>query len=101
MNNKTESDSVVVSDRASRRRFIRVGAAFVAAGGALAGSHSVLAADCDQNTEQNTRCTDQDNGENGDPPGCGRCGRLVPTSLSGGVTSDKTRKIPRVKRIAI
>lgn len=101
MAKKTKADSVVVHDRTSRRQFIRAGAAFVVTGGAVVGSGSALANDCDQNEAQKTRCTDQDSGENGDPDGCGRCGRLVPTSLSGPVTTDKTRKIPQVKKIVI
>lgn len=101
MSKKIQNDSVVVVDRSSRRRFMRVGAAFVVSAGAYAGE---ALADCDQNTQQNTRCTDQDSGENGDPPGCGRCGRLVPTAMprhSGDQGSDKSRKIPRIEKIVV
>lgn len=101
MSKKNQTDRLIVRDRASRRQFIRAGAAFVVTGGAIASSGQVLASDCDQNSAQNTRCTDQDSGENGDPAGCGRCGRLVPTSLTGTIKTDKTRKIPSVKKIAI
>lgn len=75
------ADKIVVQDRISRRRFIRAGSAFLVTGAAMVTGRSALAADCDQNGEQQTRCSDQDTGENADPTGCGRCGRLAPTSM--------------------
>ena len=100
MSKKNQTESVVVVDRSSRRQFFRVGAAFVVGATAFAGE---ALADCDQNPQQKTRCTDKDSGQNGDPPGCGRCGRLVPTSMpqSRDAEPGRARKIPRTEKIIV
>ena len=71
-------DAFVVRDRASRRRFIRTGAAFALAGGALAATRAALAADCDRSPEGCApRCSDSDSGEGSDPTGGGkRCSHI-------------------------
>lgn len=74
-----DTDVLVVRDRASRRRFIRRGAAFALAGGAaLAASRAALAADCDRSREGcATSCSDSDSGEGSDPTGRGkRCSNI-------------------------
>lgn len=76
----TESDSVVVHDKAERRRFIRQGAAFIASVGTagLATSRQALAADCDRDgsgenkPEHAGNGSDSDTGAGADPLGCGR-----------------------------
>lgn len=64
-----QSDQVTVWDRASRRRFIRTGAGFLLAGGAVVGTGSAQAADCDQYA-RNGQAADQDSGENADRKDC-------------------------------
>lgn len=73
---KNEKDSISVRDRASRRKFIRSGAAFLAAAGTVSGSRVVYGDDCDraQGAEKSPGQpgSDSDAGENSDPAGCGR-----------------------------
>lgn len=71
------SDAIVIYDRSSRRRFIRTGAAFLLAGGAVARSSQTLAGDCDRAPDENNpkqagNGSDSDAGANADPEGCGR-----------------------------
>ena len=74
------NDGVVVHDRASRRTFMRRGAAFVAVAGAVSTSsmRSALAADCDrggpggEKPEHAGNGSDSDTGASADPTGCGR-----------------------------
>lgn len=77
----SESSGSPVRRRNSRRRFLKQS---LAGGSALAASAMVpaLAADCDRNPAQTSRCSDNDSGENSDPTNCGRCGReeTVPSS---------------------
>jgi len=88
-NNETDNsgaDSVVVHDSADRRRFMRKGAAFVAAAGAFTTSagRSALASDCDrggpggEKSEHAGNGSDSDTGSNADPAGCGRNYREKP-----------------------
>ncbi|MFK7859785.1 MAG: hypothetical protein AB8B64_13240 [Granulosicoccus sp.] len=80
MSKKELSDSVVVHDSAERRRFIRKGAAFVAAAGVVATSagRSAMASECDRGgsggkkPEHAGNGSDSDTGSNADPTGCGR-----------------------------
>jgi len=73
---KTDKQSITVNDGSGRRRFIRRGAAFVAAGSTLAASTAVYADDCDRNagSEKNAEApgSDSDQGAEADPTGCGR-----------------------------
>ena len=74
------SDGVVIHDRSKRRRFMRRGAEFVVAAGAIsAGSmRSARASDCDrggpggEKPEHAGNGSDSDTGANADPTGCGR-----------------------------
>jgi len=60
----------------TRRHFLGRSGRCIAGGVVLAaGAGQALAADCDQNPAQNTRCSDSDSGDNADPQNCGRCGR--------------------------
>ena len=72
----SEKDSIEVRDRSSRRRFIRHGAAFVAAGSLVGTTNNVYADDCDRNagTEKNAEVagSDNDTGESADPTACGK-----------------------------
>lgn len=78
-NNET-SDAVVIHDRANRRRFMRRGAAFVAAAGVISSGsmRSAMASDCDrggtggEKPEHAGNGSDSDSGANADPTGCGR-----------------------------
>lgn len=80
MSGKTPIDDIVIRDSATRRRFIRQGAAFVAVvGGAMtASTRSALASDCDsggpggKKPEHGGNGSDTDAGANADPTGCGR-----------------------------
>lgn len=75
-------DCITVIDRASRRRFMRTGSAFLlgsaAAGAAITAHSQVLVADCDsggsgeKKPEQAGNGSDSDTGANADPAGCGR-----------------------------
>ncbi len=77
---KSESDCVVIHDRAQRRRFIRRGASFVALVGAanLATGRQALASECDRGgsgekkPEHAGNGSDSDTGASADPTGCGR-----------------------------
>ncbi len=69
MSGKTDGDPIVVHDRGSRRRFMRVGGRLLAAAG-VAVTGSALAADCDQGGAGNASSADQDDGENADSKGC-------------------------------
>ena len=92
------ADGLTVRDGQSRRRFLRSGSAFLLATTALAAARPALA-DCDQNPEQHTRCSDNDEGASSDPTGCGRCGQKpeVPASLA----RDAYAEEPAVKRITM
>lgn len=84
MSTERDPDGIDVRDRASRRRFIRTGAALLVGGAAAASGRHALAADCDRyGMRQQRNCSDSDSGENADPDGCGRCGRpeSVPSSF--------------------
>lgn len=80
MSEKDLADSVVIHDSANRRRFMRRGAAFVAAASAvtLSMSRSALASECDRGgsgekkPEHAGNGSDSDTGSNADPMGCGR-----------------------------
>ena len=65
--NKTES--IVVLDRSSRRRFMRNGSGVLLAGAAIAMSRSALASDCDHGGKQSS-ASDQDEGNQADQKGC-------------------------------
>lgn len=75
-----QSDSIVIHDSADRRRFMRKGAAFVAAVGVVGtqAGRSALASDCDrggsgeQKPEHAGNGSDSDTGAGADPTGCGR-----------------------------
>jgi len=77
-----DGDNVVVVDNAGRRRFMRVGAAFVLASSATATTHAqqesqFLVADCDgygNGEEKNPEVAgnDSDAGAEADRVGCGR-----------------------------
>ncbi len=73
---KSDKQAITVLDGSGRRRFIRRGAAFIAAGGTLAASKVVYADDCDRNagSEKNAQApgSDSDQGAEADPTGCGR-----------------------------
>lgn len=80
MSKKENADSIVVHDSANRRRFMRQGAAFVAAAGVMSvgSTRSALASDCDrggpggEKPEVAGNGSDSDTGANADPTGCGR-----------------------------
>lgn len=80
MKNPSQSDSIVIHDGAERRRFMRRGAAFVAAAGAIGtqAGRSALASDCDrggageEKPEHAGNGSDSDTGASADPTGCGR-----------------------------
>lgn len=80
MKKHDNSDAMVIHDRANRRRFMRRGAAFVAAAGVVASgaSRNALASDCDRGgpggkkPEHGGNGSDSDTGANADPTGCGR-----------------------------
>jgi hypothetical protein len=80
MTEKEQTDGIVVHSNAGRRKFIRRGAAFVAAAGVAAASSSrtVLAADCDRGgtgaakPEHGGNGSDSDKGAGADPAGCGK-----------------------------
>ena len=73
-------DTVVVDDKNGRRRFIRTGAAFLLAASTSANSQEEeggFRSDCDSQGftgEKNPEvaATDNDTGNTGDRPGCGR-----------------------------
>jgi len=77
-NREDTGDAIVVRDRASRRRFIRTGAAFALAGGAIVTARAALAADCDQSRDGcAAACSDSDSGDGSDPTGAGkRCSNI-------------------------
>ncbi|NND93045.1 MAG: hypothetical protein HKN42_19470 [Granulosicoccus sp.] len=70
MSRKPQTDSVVVTDRCSRRQFMRAGAGFLLVGGAVVAHRQAQAADCDRGRQQSQSATDQDAGESADPKGC-------------------------------
>lgn len=73
------SDSVLVQDSLSRRRFIRNGSAFLLAGGAAIAASKTRADDCDRMSaaELAKTCYDSDNGDSSDPKtGCIPCSEL-------------------------
>lgn len=80
MSEKETADSIVIHDSANRRRFMRRGAAFVAAAGvvSLSAGRSAMANDCDrggpggEKPEHAGNGSDSDTGSNADPTGCGR-----------------------------
>lgn len=74
-----KQDTVIVEDKAGRRRFIRAGAAFLLAGAATANAQEEeqFRSDCDSvgyGGEKNSEManTDSDSGASADRPGCGR-----------------------------
>lgn len=76
-----DSDSMVVNDGSGRRRFIRVGAAFLLAQGAVAKAQDDdtqnFRTDCDSQGyggQKNAEAAgnDSDSGASADRPGCGR-----------------------------
>jgi len=75
---KSDLDTIIVQDQASRRRFIRSSAAFVIAGSTAALATGVRADDCDRAQTGNTdgkktaAGSDSDAGASADPSGCGR-----------------------------
>lgn len=80
MSIESKTDAISIRDRASRRRFVRRGAAFAAVLGSTTfiASQSALAADCDsggpggKKPEHGWNGSDSDAGANADPTGCGR-----------------------------
>ena len=82
MEEKTDTDAVIVHDRAGRRRFIRAGSAFLLTTGAAATvGNRALASECDRGRGQGAgqkkpedagNGSDSDSGPSGDPIGCGR-----------------------------
>ena len=64
-----KSESIVVLDKSSRRRFIRNSSGVLLAGAAIAISRSTLAGDCDQGGSQ-SGASDQDEGTQADRKGC-------------------------------
>jgi len=74
--NKSDKQAITVHDGSGRRRFIRRGAAFIAAGSTFAASSAVYADDCDRaaRSEKNAQApgSDSDQGAEADPTGCGR-----------------------------
>ncbi|OED42803.1 hypothetical protein AB833_05585 [Chromatiales bacterium (ex Bugula neritina AB1)] len=73
------SDSLLVRDRLSRRRFIRSGSAFLLAGSAAIATSAVRADDCDRMSKEELAktCYDNDSGDNTDPKaGCIPCSAL-------------------------
>lgn len=72
-----DNETVIVRDRASRRQFIRRGAAFVAVGGLMTNvTQTAYADDCDRNQGEGKNAqapgSDSDAGESADPTGCGK-----------------------------
>ena len=63
------SESIVVLDKSSRRRFICNSSGVLLAGAAIAFSRSALAGDCDQGGSQSS-ASDQDEGTQADRKGC-------------------------------
>ncbi len=74
---KSDSDSVLIYDRCSRRQFVRAGSTFLLAGGAATLVRPAIANECDripdeEHPKQAGHGSDSDSGSNGDPEGCGR-----------------------------
>lgn len=71
-----EENGIVVTDKASRRRFIRRGASLVAMAGLASSAGQAYGDDCDQAQvgEKNAKApgSDSDTGEQADASGCGR-----------------------------
>lgn len=78
----SKEDSIIITDRTSRRRFMRAGSAFLlggaTAGGLLTPTSQALASDCDRGgsgekkPEDVGNGSDSDSGSGADPRGCGR-----------------------------
>ncbi len=71
MTKNLHSDSVLVRDGSSRRKFIRQGSAFLAVGAVSVASIPYAQADCDSAGEEGSSCADSDAGENADAATCG------------------------------
>lgn len=78
MKTPKQSDTVVITDPGSRRRFIRSGGAILLAGATVSATANTLVADCDRGgdlgDEKNPDQpgSDSDTGANADANGCGR-----------------------------
>lgn len=102
---KSNKQAITVHDGSGRRRFIRRGAAFIAAGGALAASSAskvVYADDCDRNagSEKNAQApgSDNDQGAEADPTGCGRS---EPPKISQRTETQDFKQSVTVKKIEV
>lgn len=97
---KTDKQAITVHDSSGRRRFIRHGAAFIAAGSTLAASSAVYADDCDRNagSEKNAEApgSDSDQGAEADPTGCGRS---EPPKISQRTNATDLNSTVKVKKI--
>lgn len=108
------ADSIVITDRTSRRRFMRAGSAFLLGGAtvsaALAPVSQALASDCDQGgggektPEDAGNGSDSDAGSGADPRGCGRryhekpkISRLMPDVDHPAVDSASVARVAVVK----
>jgi hypothetical protein len=102
-----KSDSVVVNDGSGRRRFIRVGAAFLLAQSAAARAQDDaqnFRTDCDSqgySGQKNAEAAgnDSDTGATADRPGCGR--RLPLTQLNDRKTSPVATRPAASKKISV
>jgi len=96
-----DNQAIVVHDGSGRRRFIRRGAAFIAAGSSLAASQSVYADDCDRNqgSEKNAQApgSDSDQGAEADPTGCGRSEPPKISQSPDATNSEQTVKIKKIE----
>lgn len=108
MSTDDNADCVIVHDRSERRQFMRRGAAFVAAAGAVAvaSNRSALAAtDCDrggpggEKPEHGGNGSDSDTGAGADPTGCGRQRGEAPkiSKASPGTNPSDTRSVTVAK----
>lgn len=108
MEEKTDTDAVIVHDRAGRRRFIRAGSAFLLTTGA-AGTvgNGALASECDRGRGQGSgqkkpedagNGSDSDLGATGDSIGCGRRYHEKPkiSMTSPGQGSEKSVSVTKV-----
>lgn len=94
----SDQDDILVTDAATRRRFLKTGAAALTGAAAFGGSSNVLAADCDRNprdaeSKQAAAGSDSDDGASADAAGCGR----TPTISQAPAPSDGPVRIATLK----
>lgn len=94
-----EESTIVVTDKAARRRFIRRGASLVAMAGLASSAGQAYGDDCDraQVGEKNAKApgSDSDTGEAADATGCGRRPppKISQRNLTDIIDSEKVEKI--------